>query len=106
MAAFRGADSHYLLLTRALEHTQQDTELGHNQIHIELDDQLHSTYGGVAFGTFYPERLELALNNRGSGNVGTTIIAVTFSLIPERLAQLREVIRLLFDGHRTFATVA
>ena len=104
-AAFRGADSHYLILSRDLQSTEQDAKLGHDQVYIELDEQIHSTYGGIAFGTLYPERLELALDNSGSGNVGTTTITVDFSLPPERLANLRDVIKSLFDGYRNFAIV-
>jgi hypothetical protein len=105
-AAFRGEDACYLVLTRTLRPGEQDTRTGLDQVHIELNDQLHLSYGGVAFGSLLPNRIELALNNRGSGNIGTTMIAVSYSLPPDRFNELRAVIRLLFNGHSHFAIAA
>src|SRR4051812_47643583 len=62
-AAFRGEDACYLVLTRTLRPSEQDTRTGLDEVHIELNDQLHSSYGGVAFGSLLPNRIELALNN-------------------------------------------
>ena len=104
-AAFLGPDQHYLILTRSLHTTEQDRVLGQDQIHLELDDQIHSSYGGVAFGSLRPGCLELALNNRGSGNIGTTMIVVSFSISADRFAHLCDVTKLLFDGHSFFTVV-
>lgn len=101
-AAFLGPDQHYLILTRSLDTTEQDRLLGQDQIHIELDDQIHSSYGGVAFGSLYSGRLELALNNCGSGDVGASMIIVSFLMSADRFENLCEVTKLLFDGHSSF----
>jgi hypothetical protein len=101
-AAFKAAAESYLILSRTLAPDEQDTKLGMDQIHIELNDQKNSTYGGVAIGSFNSSRLEFCLNNRSSGNVGVTKIAVQFNLTSERLFKLREVIAVLFQGAPNF----
>src|SRR6266849_9598422 len=39
--------SEYLLLQRSFMPSDQDKRLGHDRVHIELNDQYYSTYGGV-----------------------------------------------------------
>jgi hypothetical protein len=85
---------------------EQDKGLGLDQVHIELNDQRNSTYGGVATGALNTSYLEIFLNNRGSGNVGATRISVRFDLPAERFTQLREVVSKLFQGHQRFKIIA
>lgn len=102
LATFKQNPENYLILSRTLKPDPQDRKLGMDQIYIELNDQKHSTYGGVAMGYFDSSRLEFCLNNRSSGNVGVTKISIQFNLPPERLLKLRDVISILFQGTMNF----
>ncbi len=102
LAAFKEETGNYLILSRTLTPDEQDKKLGMEQIHIELNDQKNSTYGGVAVGSFSSSRLEFCLNNRSSGNVGVTKISVQFDLPPETFLKFREVISFLFQGAPNF----
>lgn len=37
----------YLILQRALAPSDQDRRLGHDLVYLEVNDQLHSCYGGI-----------------------------------------------------------
>lgn len=106
MVAFLGPEAHYVVLTRDLQPSAQDVRLGLDGIHIEVDDQLHSTYGGVAGGSLFSACFELVLDDQGSSQVGETSLAISFSLPPERLTQLSEVVRVLFLGCGNFVISA
>ena len=105
-AMFRGPDHHYLALSRSLAPTEQDRHLGHDQVHVEIDDQAFSAYGGVAFGTLAPSHLSLSLDPRSSASLRVASLVVSFALSDERLCTLRAAVKVLFAGCPTFTTVA
>ena len=98
VAGFRGAGDNYLIVTLDLAPSEQDRSLGMDAVHIELNDQHWSCYGGIGAVSVYPRRLVIELNERGAKNLDESKISVEFELPAERRSQLRTVLGVIFDG--------
>jgi len=103
MAAFKAANGDYVILTRDLEPTEQDVSLGHDGVHLEVNEQGWSCYNGIATFSIYAGMIEISLNAHGADAVGHEKIKVRYDLIPERRSHLRLVIRDIFEGFPNFA---
>ena len=90
------APERYLLLQLALDPDEQDRELGLDDVHLEVDDQSRSVYGGIASCTLTRDRLELRLDERAAGEVGAFCVRVALDLDADRYSTLRDGLRRLF----------
>jgi hypothetical protein len=66
----------YVLLQRTLEPDEQDRKLGHDKVHVELDSQNRSGYGGIERIQMEGSALRFALNAKGSKFLGTPAISI------------------------------
>jgi hypothetical protein len=103
IAAFKATTGDYVILSRDLESTEQDVSRGLDGVHLEVNEQGWSCYDGIATFSIYPGMIEIALNAEGSDAVGHERIKVSYDLIAERRAQLRSVVRSIFEGFRDFS---
>src|SRR5947208_10049134 len=79
--ADNAASQRYLTLQRSLMHTAQDVRLGHDRIHFERDDQLHSGYGGIIRGTLSRSGLLLELTEETARDLGVRrIVEISFQI--------------------------
>ena len=85
----------YLLLQRTLEPDQQDCELGHDAIHVELDSPERSGYGGVKLIRLDGSTVRVELNEKIGRELGASAIEVELSASDAELAALKEHLSLL-----------
>ena len=98
IVGFRAADDAYLLLSRALELTEQDRRLRLDGVHVELTDQGYSCYDGIAAVTMFPSMIRFDLNENGRRNLQQHNVEVVHDLPSERLLQMTQVLALVFEG--------
>ena len=109
IAAFKAASGDYVIFSRDLDSTEQNTPVERNPsrepggVYLEVNEQGWSCYDGIASFSIYPGLIDVALNSEGTDAVGHETIKVRYDLIPERRWQLRMVIRDVFEGFRNFA---
>jgi|SRR5580658_2908855 hypothetical protein len=58
--------SRYITFQRAYNPTKQDKLLGMEGVYIEVDDQIHSSYGGIEDVQLFAERLEVRLDEKAA----------------------------------------
>jgi len=61
----------YLLLQRSLVPTNQDKRLGLDRVYIELNEQIHSAYGGIRRAQLQGDRLFLTLDSQTASKLGS-----------------------------------
>jgi len=97
LVGFANGDGKYLLLQRTLSPSQQDKELGQDQVHLELNDQRYSTYGGISGYTTYSNRLILEIVPEGAARIGSqATLEVSFNIPENELRMLNEKLKELF----------
>lgn len=86
----------YLLLQRSKNPSGQDQKLEHDQVHITIDDQSRSTYGGIRRIEIQPVMVKITLTTESAQQLGTDReIVVRFRVShPDQtaaVARLREI---------------
>ena len=94
----------YLLLQRTLEPDQQDRALGHDRVHVQLNER--SAYGNVEEAqlrkqgiSFWLDQVTAATVSNGEG------IEIAFDVTAPRLKDMAEQLRLLIGQERVHATL-
>ena len=59
----------YVLLERSLVCDEQDKALGFDKVHIEVEDQIHSTYGGVDSIRISGKLIKIELTPKGKDSI-------------------------------------
>ncbi len=62
----------YLLLQRSLLPSEQDKRLGQDKVYLELNEQIHSAYGGIKQVDLNDNRLRLVLDDETADGLGTS----------------------------------
>lgn len=89
----------YLMLQRALEHDEQDIELGMDTFHVEWCSQENSGYGGIARFLLKPDGAEVTLDAETSEALGgMEQLSIFFQLGPAEHDALREALIQIFEG--------
>ena len=89
----------YLLLQKTVHPSDQDRRLGQDQVHITLNDQEHSTYGGIVQVLLNRDSLALRLIPKASHELGTQEdLMVGFAPDLPGLTCLSEVLRAMLSS--------
>ncbi len=65
------ATTRYVLFSKTLNPTKADGRLGHDGLHIAIDDEQRSAYGGILAVNLTDEILEVILNDVTAQSLGT-----------------------------------
>lgn len=93
----------YVLLQRALCPSADDIRRRWDDVHIEINDEIRSAYGGVKRIDIGDKRVLIELTPTTAGHLGTaeTIsIEITDSLVP--MSELAKMLRLVCGIHASF----
>lgn len=88
----------YLLLQRTLEPDEQDIELGHDLVHIELDNQRQSVYGGLELVQLSANEIRFEFNSEASLTLGVSEIVIDFSQAIVDRDHLKSSLSIVVDG--------
>ena len=104
MVSFADSDSKtpkYLILERALHPKQQDIDLGHNEVYLELNTQGLCGYGMLKSIHIDKDKILFTLNDKGFKSIflNEIIVEAGFSLFPK----LNDSLTRLVEG--TIATI-
>ena len=89
--------SQYLLLQRTLAPSAQDRRLGQDGIHIEINDQSNSAYGGIRRVELKEDRIVLSLGESTARAIGSEE-NVEVVIDPAKNDDLRDELARLFAG--------
>ena len=92
----------YVTLQSARGHDQQDILLGMNKLHVEVNDQLFSGYGGVASIKMRGNEVRISLTPKGHKvlKIEGEIIVTIDTGAP--LSDVREALRRMAEGEFAF----
>lgn len=98
--------THYLLLQRAFEFTDEDVSWGENTYHVEVGGSGFSRYGGVSRIGLYRNHLELNFSPDAIDDLsGFTGVHVTFQIGDDDHFALRNKVSEIFQGTDCFESV-
>ncbi len=80
----------YVLISRDIAPAQQDRELGHDRIYVEVDGQAQAGYGMLDLVRLNNHQLTIFLGGKFASNVGFDEVVVTFEVSPWQLRKLKE----------------
>ena len=93
--------SQYILLQRTLEPDQQDRNLGHDKVHIELNSQVQSTYCDVEQAQVQRGRIVLQIDAKTASRLSShKTIDITFDVTAAQLDEMRQQLRLLLGDEK------
>jgi hypothetical protein len=91
----------YVMLQKGLRPNQQDREHGFDQLHIEVNSQIHSGYGGVVEAQLQENWLILKIDPQAAANMSVDdTIEIAFHVSMERLKEISNQLRLLLGSQR------
>lgn len=92
-------NNRYLMFQKPDAYTEQDVKLGMDQVYIERDDQLYSSYGGMKLVEVRLNAIEVHLQGGAVDKLGNIDrIIVHFDLEEEEFSELLECLRKIFAG--------
>jgi len=95
------APSQYILIQRALEPDKQDRELGHDRIHLEVNDPSKSGYCDLEQAVLSQTRLIVRLTQESTRSFGIDdLIDIRLAVPKEQFAAIKSACRKLFDEQR------
>jgi hypothetical protein len=93
--------SQYVLLQKTLEPDQQDKELGHDGLYVEISSQAHSAYAALAQARLEEGRLVLRLDPATARKIcDSNDIEITFAASREKLQDVADVLKVLVGNQR------
>ncbi len=96
----------YILLQRSLHPTAQDRAAGEDDVYIEMDDQLHSAYGGIRSIVLSGDRLTVCLGDKTAALLrAQDILEVELSGAQGNRAQLADMLARLCSGYVQVSTL-
>ncbi len=87
----------YLLLQRSLLPSEQDKRLGQDKVYLELNEQIHSAYGGIKQVDLNDNRLLLVLDAKTADELGAST-ELEVRVDEQMVADLRKQLGRLFAG--------
>ncbi|WML46647.1 Imm10 family immunity protein [Neobacillus sp. PS3-34] len=91
----------YILLQKSLAPGEQDKELGLDEIHIEYNDQIHSTYGGILNVELNNDCIEIELDDHTARQLQTgKSICVSFDKKNETILTLEKNLTIMFQDYK------
>ena len=91
----------YVMLQRGLKPSQQDREHGFDQLHIEVNSQIHSCYGGVVEARLHEKQLVLKLDLQAAADMSVDdTIEIALHVPAQTLKDIDEQLRLLLGPHK------
>ncbi|MBB5766444.1 MULTISPECIES: Imm10 family immunity protein [Xanthomonas] len=91
--------SRYLLLQRSLAPDDQDRALGHDTFHVEWCGQEHSCYEGIEEFELGTTAARIRFDSQATESLGgLSELVITFELLPEEFAALRQGLEVVFAG--------
>lgn len=89
----------YLMLQRALEHDNQDVELGMDTYHVEWCDQENAGYGGISQFVLGRDGAQIMFTPDVAHALdGMERLSISFRLAPSEYFALREALGHIFEG--------
>ena len=96
----------YVLLQRQLTPNQQDLELGHGQVHIEINSQRRSKYGAVNKCALSDDELRITLTEDAAEEMRVNQdVRIGLSVTEAQLTELTEFLSELFSGIGEFQRI-
>jgi hypothetical protein len=90
--------SRYVLLQRTLSPDEQDRELGHDRVHLQVNSESKSGYGDVEEAVLSRDRLSLRFNQETARRIGIDdAIEIRLAAPGVQLTALEAACRKLFD---------
>lgn len=93
----------YVLLQRTLRPSGDDVRRGWDDVHITVDDETRSAYGGVKRITLFEKRVLIEVSPTTANHLGTReAIGVNMENAQVDVGQLAEMLKLLCGKHVEF----
>jgi Immunity protein 10 len=99
LVGFADDAGHYILLQRSLLPSTEDRKLGQDHVHIEMNDQHHSTYGGIKDYILSRDKLAIQFLPAAAQKIGSQLtLDIRFKITEDAFQNLKRKLSQVLAG--------